>query len=126
MRWAPFFHFYQPADQQPDILEAVVAQSYRPLLNGFKKHKKTRLTLNVTGALLELFDKYQYRDLIDILRELGQAGQIEFTSSSKYHAILPFLDKEEIARQIRINDETNKFFWAALMRREAFSSRNGV
>lgn len=110
MRWAPFFHFYQPADQQPDILEAVVAQSYRPLLNGFKKQKKTRLTLNITGALLELFDKYKYRDLIDILRELGKAGRIEFTSSSKYHAILPFLDKEEIARQIRINDETNKFF----------------
>src|SRR3989338_3974875 len=110
MRWAPFFHFYQPADQQPDILEAVVVQSYRPLLKGFQNHKQVRLTLNITGALFELFDKYQYRDLIDILRVLGKEGRIEFTSSSKYHAILPFLDKEEIARQIRINDETNKFF----------------
>lgn len=108
--WANFLHMYQPAGQQPDILEALVAQSYRPLLEGFKRNQHVRLTLNVSGALLELFDEYKYRDLIDILRELGKKERIEFTSSPKYHAILPFLDEQEIIRQIKINDETNKFF----------------
>ncbi|MBZ9578362.1 hypothetical protein KJA14_00740 [Patescibacteria group bacterium] len=110
MIWANFLHIYQPAEQQPDILEAIVVQSYRPILEGFKKHKKVRLTFNVNGALLELFDRYKYYDLIDILRELGQEGRIEFTSSAKYHAFLPFLEEKEIIRQIKINDETNKFF----------------
>lgn len=110
MYWANFLHIYQPAGQQPDILEALVAQSYRPLFGGFKKNQQVRLTLNVSGALLELFDKYKYRDLIDILRELGREEKIEFTSSPKYHAILPFLGEQEIIRQIKINDETNKFF----------------
>lgn len=110
MYWANFLHFYQPAFQQPDILEAVVAQSYRPILEGITKRPKIKLTLNITGSLLELFDKYGYRDLIDILRGLGDSGQVEFTSSAKYHAILPFLDEDEIARQVKINDETNKFF----------------
>lgn len=110
MYWANFLHFYQPAEQQPDILEAIVKQSYRPLLEGFKKRKRVRLTLNVNGSLLELFDKYRYRDLLDILRQLGKEKRIEFASSAKYHAILPFLNKDEIIRQIKINDETNKFF----------------
>ena len=91
-------------------MEAIVAQSYRPILNGVKKNKKIRLTFNINGALLELFDKYRYRDLIDILRELGKEGRVEFTSSSKYHAFLPFVEKKEIIRQIQINDETNKFY----------------
>lgn len=110
MYWANFLHLYQPWGQQQDIMEAIITQSYRPILNGVKKNKRIRLTLNINGALLELFDKYGYRDLIDILRELGKEGRVEFTSSSKYHAFLPFVEEKEIIRQIQINDETNKFY----------------
>ena len=110
MYWANFLHIYQPAEQHPDILEAVVNQSYRPLLEGLKRNKHARITLNVNAALVELFDKFNYRDLIDDLRQLGTSGQVEFTSSAKYHAFLPFLSSREIVRQVHINDETNKFF----------------
>ncbi len=87
-----------------------MSQSYKPILERVRKNKKIRLTLNVNGALLELFDKYKYHYLIDILREVGSEGRIEFTSSSKYHAFLPLIEEREIIRQIKINDETNKFF----------------
>lgn len=110
MYWANFLHIYQPAEQQPDILEAIVIQSYRPLLEGIKKHKRVRLSFNINGSLLELFDKYKYHDLIDILKKLGKEGRIEFTSSAKYHAFLPFLEEEEIVRQIKTNDEICRFF----------------
>ncbi|MEK7555126.1 MAG: hypothetical protein AAB518_04045 [Patescibacteria group bacterium] len=110
MKWANFLHIYQPAEQQPDILESIVVQSYRPIIEKLKQEKKVRLTFNVNGALLELFDKYGYRDLIDGLRMLGEEGRVEFTSSAKYHAFLPFLSEDEIVRQIQANDETNKFF----------------
>jgi len=122
MYWANFLHFYQPAEQQPDILEAIVKQSYQPLLEGFKKNKKIRLTLNINGALLELFDKYRYYKLLEILRELGKENRIEFTSSAKYHAFLPFLSEEEIIRQIKINDETNKFFLGEAYKPRGFFS----
>ncbi|MEK7069665.1 MAG: hypothetical protein AAB962_01255, partial [Patescibacteria group bacterium] len=88
-------------------MEAIVAQSYRPVLHGVKKNKRIRLTFNINGALLELFDKYKYRDIIDILRELGKEGRVEFTGSSKYHAFLPLVEEKEIIRQIQINNETN-------------------
>lgn len=110
MDWAHFFHIYQPADQKPDILDAVVVTSYRPLLEGFRRHKNIRATLNITGSLLELFDKYGYHDLIDLLRELGREGRIEFTGSAKYHSFLPLLPEQEITRQITINSESNAFF----------------
>lgn len=110
MFWANFFHIYQPADQQPDILEAVTQQSYRPIMRGLKNNPRAKITLNVTGALLELFDKHGYRDIIDDLKLLGERGQAEFTGSAKYHAFLPFLDEDEIIRQVQANNESSSFY----------------
>ena len=120
MKWANFLHIYQPFDQQPDILESIVAQSYRPILENLQKNKNVHLTLNINGALLELFDKYGYQDLINILKEVGLEGRLEFTSSAKYHAFLPFLNKEEIIRQIKMNDETNKFYLGEAYKPQGF------
>lgn len=120
MFWSNFLHIYQPAEQQPDILERIVVASYRPILEGIKKHKRVKLTFNVNGALLELFDKYRYYDLIDILREVGREGRVEFTGSAKYHAFLPFLTEKEIIRQIKINNETNRFFLGKAYNPEGF------
>ena len=110
MKWANFLHFYQPAGQQEDIIEAIVNQSYKPIIEGIIKNKKLRMTININGALLELFDKYKYHNFLDSLREIGGDGRVEFTSSSKYHAFLPLIEEKEIIRQIKINDEVNKFF----------------
>lgn len=110
MKWANFLHIYQPADQQPDILEAIIAQSYRPIFTNLLENPRVRLTLNVSGALLELFDKYGYRDLLDILRTLAESGRVEFTSSSKYHAFLPFISADEMKRQIVANNETLAYY----------------
>lgn len=110
MRWANFLHIYQPAGQQPDVLEAIVAQSYRPLIENLLSHEGAKITLNVNGSLLELFDQYGYHDLIEGLAEAGRLGRIEFTGSAKYHALLPFLPADEVLRQVEINTETNRHY----------------
>lgn len=120
MKWANFLHIYQPFDQQPDILEAIVAQSYRPILENLQKNKNVHLTLNINGALLDLFDKYGYKDLINIMKEAGLEGRLEFTSSAKYHAFLPFMNKDEIIRQIKMNDETNKSYLGEAYKPQGF------
>ncbi len=120
MKWANFLHIYQPREQQKDILEAIVSQSYRPIISHIASTPNIRLTLNITGALLELFDKYGYRDIIDMLIEAGKEGKIEFTSSAKYHGFLPLLGEEDIIRQIKINDETNKFYLGDAYRPRGF------
>jgi hypothetical protein len=110
MKWGNFLHIYQPADQQLDILEAIVAQSYRPIISHISQSPHIRLTMNVTGALLELFDKRGYGDLIDMLRKAGEEGRVEFTGSAKYHAFLPMLSEKDIHRQIEINNETLSYY----------------
>lgn len=120
MRWVNFLHFYQPFSQKKEILEAIVNQSYRPLLKGLKESKKAKIVLNISGALTELFDKYGYTDLIEDLIELGKAGKIEFTSTAKYHAFLPLLSDEEVIRQIKLNDETNKHYFGDVYNPKGF------
>ncbi|MEK7118256.1 MAG: hypothetical protein AAB869_01470 [Patescibacteria group bacterium] len=110
MKWALLLHIYQPIQQSPQMLAAIVEQSYRPLFLGIKRSPQARVTLNITGALLELFDRNGHLDLIDLLRELGAERKVEFTGSAKYHALLPFLDESEIKRQIAENTKTCKFF----------------
>lgn len=106
MKWANFLHIYQPADQQPDILKAIVDQCYRPIISHIANSDNIKITLNITGALIELFDKHGYRDIIELLKTAGEQGKIEFTSSAKYHGFLPMLTDDDIVRQIKANDET--------------------
>ncbi len=111
MRWANFLHIYQPHNQQSDILERIVNESYRPLLDGFKKNKKARLTLNVNGGLLELLEQNGYDDVIDDIGYLLRRGQIELTGSAMYHPFLPLLPEKEIKRQINLHNQTcQKYF----------------
>ena len=110
MKWANFLHFYQPADQQPDILEAIVVQCYRPIIDGIKNNKKVQMTININGALFELLHKFGYKDLIEDIKNLVVEGRLEITGSAKYHALLPLLSKDEIKRQIELNTETLRHY----------------
>lgn len=113
MKWGNFLHIYQPADQQADILESIVVQSYRPIISYIAQSSHIRVTFNITGALLELFDKHGYRDLLDMLKQAAADGKIEFTGSAKYHGFLPLLEEPDIRRQIEINTETLRFYLGA-------------
>ncbi len=106
MKWANFLHFYQPANQQPDILAAIVAQSYEPIIAGIKKNKKVHLSININGSLLELLQNNGYAYLIEDLKTLLKENRIEITGSAKYHPLLPLLSEAEIERQIKLNNET--------------------
>lgn len=101
---------YQPHGQDPDVLEAIVEQCYRPVLEGIVSREHAKTTININASLLELFDEHGYHDLIDMLKQGGSQGNIEFTSSAKYHALLPFLPEPEMRRQLATNDETNRHY----------------
>jgi len=111
MFWANFLHFYQPPTQKPAWVNKITAEAYRPIVRGLKKRPGTKVTLNVSGILLELLDACGNEDVIKDLRELFEAGQIELTGSAKFHPLLPFLPKDEVVRQIKLNEETlRKYF----------------
>lgn len=102
-KWINFLHFYQPANQQKDILEAVVNQSYLPI---FKKIGQSSISINITGSLLELFERDNYTELLDLIRKAVKSGKVELTGSCKYHALIPLIPEAEIIRQIEENNKT--------------------
>ncbi|MBU1102464.1 UvrB/UvrC motif-containing protein [Patescibacteria group bacterium] len=120
MLWANFLHFYQPPTQKPFWVHKITAEAYRPILRGLKKQSGNKVSLNVSGILLELFDKCGEEDVLELLRELLKSGQIELTGSAKFHPLLPFLPEDEVIRQIQLNEETLKKYFGDAWERKGF------
>ena len=108
MVWGNFLHIYQPPHQIKEIFDRVVEESYRPLVESLRKYPKIKINLNINAALLEQFLERGHKDIIEALRFVAERGQIEFTDSAKYHALLPLLPDDEIKRQIVLNRQTNQ------------------
>jgi hypothetical protein len=111
MYWVNFLHIYQPSDQSKEILERIVNESYRPLFKGLLGIPDCKINLNINGALVEILAKEGHRDVIEDIKKLAETNRLEFTESAKYHALLPFLDKEEIIRQVKKNQEANRKYF---------------
>lgn len=120
MYWVNFLHIYQPADQSDEILERIVNELYRPLFKGFLSIPKLKLNLNISGGLTELLVHKGYSDVIDVIRTLAENNQLEFTESAKYHALLPFLEKRDIIRQINDNQQINKKYFGKVYKPQCF------
>ncbi|MCD6270264.1 hypothetical protein J7J23_00605 [bacterium] len=111
MYWINFLHIYQPYEQSKEILDAVANESYRPLFKGLLNIPDIKINLNINGSLTELLAKNGHQDIIENIKTLANQGKLEFTESAKYHPLLPFLKKQEIARQIRSNHQTNRRYF---------------
>lgn len=120
MYWINFLHIYQPANQSREIIKRVANECYRPLFKGFLKVKNCKINLNINGALTELLVKNGFQDVIDSIKELAETKRLEFTESAKYHTLLPFLTEEEIVRQIKSNNQTNKKYFGAAYQPKCF------
>jgi alpha-amylase/alpha-mannosidase (GH57 family) len=110
VKWLNFLHFYQPANQQKDILEAVVKQSYFPIFKKINELSNVSITVNITGSLIDLFYRDGYTDLLDLIRTAVKDGKVELTGSCKYHAFLPLIDQKELKRQVEQNASTLREF----------------
>jgi predicted glycosyl hydrolase (DUF1957 family) len=118
--WAPLLHFYQPPLQIYEVLAKVVNESYRPLLDVLEEHPHAKLAVNINAVLSELLWQHGFQDVIERLKALAERGQIEFTGSAKYHAILPLISQYEMRRQIRRNHLTNRYFFGELYNPQGF------
>lgn len=99
-----FVHFYQPPTQKRDIVSQIAEESYIPVAEGLLKYPKAKLTVNITGSLLLLLEKYGYSRVIELYRDLIAKGNVEIVGSSAYHAFLPKLPEKYIVRQIELQE----------------------
>lgn len=120
INWANLLHIYQPPTQFPGVLRQITEESYFELTALLRANPKAKITLNISGSLTEQLSDQGLGLLLDQIKELAAGGQIEFTGSAKYHPILPKLPKEEMRRQIELNNETNRKFFGALWKPQGF------
>ena len=122
MRWTNFLHIYQPPTQKEIWVRRIAEESYRKVFSGLLKIPRARLSLNISGVLCELLERFGGQDVLDSINKLLKNGNIEITGSAKYHAFLPLLPENEIKRQIILNEEVlNKYFGKHWKKRGFFS-----
>src|SRR3990172_241364 len=109
--WALLLHFYQPPTQLPHVLRQIARESYRPLIRLLADHPHVKVTVNINAVLSETLVDGAHQDVVEGLAWLADRGQIEFTGSAKYHAILPLIPEAETRRQIRANEATNRRYF---------------
>jgi len=108
VRVVVFLHFYQPPNQQYDILDRVVNECYRPVVRGLLDRPAAKIVVNISGGLTQLLLDNKYDDVVNGMKRLIEGGQVEFTDSAKFHAFLPLLPEREVVRQIKKNSEVNR------------------
>lgn len=120
MYWVNFLHIYQPPTQKAYWINRITEESYRKLFNLLLLNPEAKITMNINGILLELFEKHGHLDVIEMINSLLSRDQLELTGSAKYHPLLPFLPKEEIIRQIKLNEETFHHYFGNKVRLKGF------
>ena len=120
MFWANFLHIYQPPTQKPYWINRITEESYRKIFRLLLENPDAKITMNISGVLLEFFDKYGHTDVIEMIKKLLLSGQLELTGSAKYHPLLPFLPEEEIIRQVKLNEETLRHYFGPQLKLQGF------
>lgn len=120
MYWANFMHMYQPPTQKPYWVNRVAEESYRKVFHGLVERPEVKATVNINAVLIELLDQNGHQDIIADIRTLLEREQIELTASAKYHALLPYLPREEVKRQIRLNNESHRRYFGEAYKPRGF------
>lgn len=111
MIWANFLHFYQPPTQKKFWADRITEESYRRVLRGLLDNPGAKVTFNINGVLLDLWEEFGHKDVIEMVGTLLERGQIELTGSAKFHPLLPKIPEDEIKRQIELNAATLKKYF---------------
>ncbi|OLS32331.1 MAG: Alpha-amylase [Candidatus Heimdallarchaeota archaeon AB_125] len=92
-------HAYQPITQNREILERIMTNCYIPFFENLLENKNVRITLNISGCLLEKL-AVDYPDVLTLIEKAILANQIELMGSAFYHPILPFISIDNQKYQI--------------------------
>lgn len=120
MRWNNFFHIYQPPAWNAEIIRRVTTEAYRPLLNILERHPEVRITLNITGSLINQLASLGLHSVLDRFRALVERHQVELVGSAMYHAILPLLPDTEIRRQIQLQEDILQKYFGPVYKPQGF------
>lgn len=92
-------HNHQPVGNFEHVFESAYRDSYLPFLDVFEPYPEMRLSLHVSGSLMEWLDS-RHPEYIDRLASLVRAGRIEILGGPFYEPILTMLPPRDRIGQI--------------------------
>jgi len=97
-------HNHQPVGNFDVVFERACKDAYKPFLDELQRHPAIRMSIHYSGSLLEWME-HNRTDIIDQIRALVQAGQIEIIGGGYYEPILTMLPERDKIGQIRTYTE---------------------
>jgi len=104
IRFSLVLHNHQPVGNFEHVFEQAYQRSYRPFLDVFERYDSIKISLHVSGSLMEWLDA-RHADYIDRLVALVRRGRVEILGGAFYEPILAMLPSRDRVGQIR--DYTN-------------------
>ncbi|MCC6053186.1 MAG: glycoside hydrolase, partial [Desulfurococcaceae archaeon] len=92
-------HFHQPHGQLKWVSERIFENSYKMLLEVFKKYSDLKFTVHISGPLL-LYLRDNHQDWLEEMLKLGDLGTLEFMGGTISEAILPLVPGSDRIEQI--------------------------
>jgi alpha-amylase len=93
------FHNHQPVGNFDFVLEEATRKSYRPFLQTLLRYPDVKATLHYTGYLLDWLIRHA-PDVVALLREMVERGQVELLGGGMYEPILTLLPERDRQGQL--------------------------
>ncbi len=101
-----YFHTSEERLANEKILAKVAEKSYRPtntlLLTLLKRHPDLKLSLSLTGVLLDQLEETA-PDVLNQFQELVATGRVEILSETYHHSLSFFYNLHEFEEQVRLH-----------------------
>ena len=100
IRFVLALHNHQPVGNLDEVFQRAYDDSYRPFLEVLSRYPWLKVSLHVSGSLMEWMAAHQ-PEYIDRLAELVEHGQIEILGGAWFEPILPMVPSWDRVGQIR-------------------------
>lgn len=107
-------YFEAPFDERTNnqrILQKVAEKSYLPtnrhLLELLHKHPEFKLSLSLTGTVLEQFERWAPQ-VLDSFKQLVKTGRVEILAETYHHSLAFFYSRQEFETQVKMHRDKIK------------------
>ena len=107
-------YFDAPSGDQTsncDIVRKVAEKSYYPmnqrLLHMLQKHPEFKVSLSITGTVIEQFEQYA-PEVLESFKEVVATGRVEIVAETYHHSLAFFYSREEFEAQVELHRQKIK------------------
>jgi len=93
-------------ENNEDVIRKVAEKSYLPmnrkLLELLKKHPEFKLSLSITGTVIEQFERWA-PDVLKSFQDLTETGRVELVGETYHHSLAFFYSRAEFEAQVEMH-----------------------